>query len=539
MGAPLQVAMQTSDNVWLPPGRVADVRFSWQAPGGCWDAEFTINSSHLVPGIKQGCLVRISDTRTSALLWSGEISSPVRSRIGASENVTISCIGTVGELAKKRLRYAPLVTRLDAWELDAQPGVPYRAGSAEAVGVIPWDKTGKWNAAILTLPSGWLHPNDLVTMRFNGFDDTDMQPAGCVVRHVDGPAAAQQSKFLVYLWNGQTIPYVSWSQGATFSGANNLARLTLNPNADIIIGYQYTGPKVDTNADGAAIITDYLWSGWYTLKIYAQLYTQTGAVQPVDTTQDLLAHQIVQDLVGRGAGGAIATSTGSTVIDTRSTSYIQSLDYDDLVTMADVLSDLLVIEPTFTWMVGPADAVTGRCPLTWAPWPTTETYLLPPGAVIYDEGSSDSGVFNAVRWSWMDEGNNRHTELLTLDPNYYPDITGLNGQCEAEPIDLTNLSSRTIALSVATTYLKMMATNPKSATATLTAPVATVDGVSLQPWELRAGVCAKVPETGDVLPVTAVEVSGDGSAKLTLGWPRKSVADLVTAATAKRRVKKK
>ena len=535
MDAPLRVSFQTADNVWLSPKTTVVDHFSWQAPGGCWDATFTVNGSYLVPGIKQGCLVRVSDTRTGQVLWSGAISSPVRSRIGSSENVSINCIGTVGEVAKKYLRYAPLVTRLDAWELAAQPGVPYRAGAQAQSGTIPWDQSGKWNGLMLTLPSGVVWPNDRSTARFNGFDDTDMQPAGIVARHVEGAYLADQQYFSVYLWNGQTRPYVAWTQRATQSGSNNTARLSLNPAADIVIGFLYTGSKADTGADGALVNSDELWSGWYTLKVYARLINQIGAVQTLDLTQDLLAHQVVHDLVGRGAAPGISTSVSATIIYTNSTTYIQTLEYDEPVTMADVLNDLLVYEPGFLWMVGPADQVTGKAPFRWAPWPTTPTYLMPSGSVLYDEGSSDTGVFNAVQWTWMDSGNNEHTELLTLDPNYYPDITGLNGQCEAPPIDLTGLANRDIALGVARQYLTMMATNPRSATATLSAPVTTVDGASLQPWELRAGMCVKVPETGDVLPVTAVEVKGDGTATLTIGRPRKTIADLVTAATAKRR----
>jgi len=106
---------------------------------------------------------------------------------------------------------------------------------------------------------------------------------------------------------------------------------------------------------------------------------------------------VVKDLLGRvldqydGTNAVVATGTGNAV---------DQLAYPDGVTPAQVLDDMMALDPAMYWYAGPSDPATGLYSFTWKAWPTTVRY-----EVSLDDGGSfpisAQELYNkvAVRWT--------------------------------------------------------------------------------------------------------------------------------------------
>lgn len=536
MQAPALVSVRDVHGHWhvvetLPP------KWATIAPGGCSEATVTLTDGARAPELQQGCLVRISTADSSDAVWSGRIAQPVRRVLGAATEWELPVEGTDTFFSDRNLKYAPAVTRFDAWELGSSMG-PYRAGAGVAAGNVPWDEANNWQALMLTLPGGYIVGNDRSLARFNGFDDTSMRPVAIRGYHVEGATARHQSQFFSFLWHGQTGGTVLLVLTST-RAKNSRFQTTLDPDnpADTVLGYQFLGPPTDTNQETSSIKSEELWAAFYGLTVWAQLYSVDGtpnsSYAPLVT--GLRASHVVTDLIGRGYLPAASRNPMLSRIAGGSSVEIMSLEYTGLTSPADILADLVQLEPDYFWWAGPADASTGAVPVSWQPWPGP-SLLLPPGVVDYTESGADADLANALQYTYRGADAREHTAMKTVDAFAFPDTAGLPGIVEAPPIDLTSMASQAAADQVATAYLRMYATLPKSATAVVSVPVPDkATGAMIAPWHLAAGVVAHVPETGDDLRVTKCEVdAATATATLTLGTPRKTVQELVTQMSKRR-----
>ena len=546
MRAPVSVSVQDTAGYWHQlPSDLAGIQYSSTAPGGPGEATIPVSSLPLLPDLQQGCRARISDGTTGKVLWTGRVSSPVRQLRGILQSGDPSFEGQAGYLGDHSIRYTPLVTRLDAWWLGSEKK-PYVVGAtADAGTTMPTNS--KVACLLLQLPAGYRSPGDCSLASFHGFYDTQDDYSALSVRafigtHREGAAVANQSKFSVYLWHNQPDGHNRWTANAT--NAWTKVALTIDPDqsSDLSLGFQYTGAAVNTNDQKPAVKADEMWSAWWNLQVFRTLRKLDGTnVTGWDPTTvgGLYPHQIVTDLLGTFAFKA-PFDQDTTLIDDQSTVLITSYDFSDMASIADILTDLNALVPEYNWSVGPCDT-DGKFPVYWTRWADSPILQAPPGAVTYDEAAGEQDLANAVTYTYTDSNGRTATNTIYADPWQYPQILRFQqdgfGQVEAPPLDLTGLASASAALQVATAYLGQVATLPRTASATVDVPlVDQASGALIPPWELVAGVRVHVPETGDTVHCTAVQVDVDSAtATLTLGLPRRSTDQIVTTMSKHRK----
>jgi len=153
------------------------------------------------------------------------------------------------------------------------------------------------------------------------------------------------------------------------------------------------------------------WFQFYNLRIRTVLKTAAGTditAAASYTTNTVLASEVVADLLGRildqydGAGASITT-----------TSYtIDQLAYPDGATPAQILDDLMALEPAYRWYAGASNAA-GKYAFTWAAWPTSVRYE----TTLDDGGSfpvSSQELYNEVTVRWKNPNGIVRTTLRTL-----------------------------------------------------------------------------------------------------------------------------
>lgn len=546
MRAPVSVSMQDTSGSWFQlPANLAGVRFKTAAPGGCTEATIPLSESALLPDLRQGSPVRIGGGDSGTVLWSGRISSPVRQVRGVLESGDPSIEGQAGFLADQKVRYTPLVSRLDAWWLGSEMK-PFVAGATAASGTLPVQGY-PFNALMLQLPSGYVTKPYSALASFHGFFENGHGSSqgirAIVARHREGAKAANRNKFQTFIWHGNRPGNVSWSSNAVSPSQKMSHLFDPSVSADVTIGLNYIGPAVDTNKENPTVSSDELWSGWWEMQVFRQIKRMTGSTisgwNPIGTAPSgasgLWPHEIVKDAIGNFQFITCSRSEAVSQIDDTSNVLVTSYDFTDDVTLAEILTDLMSLVPTHFWHADPV-GTTGTFPLRWTRWTDTDTLLMPPGAVSYDEAAGDVDLANVVPYTYTDTSGREARATVAADPYKYPDVIGM-GRVESDVLDLTALSSPTAAKQVATAYLDQVARLPKSAKATVSVPVASsTSGALLPPWELQAGVRAHVPETGETLPVTECEVDVDtATATLTLGTPRRTTDQIVATMTKHRR----
>lgn len=554
--APLSVSVQDTNGQWHQLPRPSGVRFTTTAPGGPAEATIPLADTALLPDLQQGCAARISDGTTGQPLWTGRLSSPVRQVRGVLESGDPSFEGQSGYLGDHYIRYTPLVTRLDAWQ-QYSAMKPAVGGSGVSATSLPTRES--INALVLTLPAGYIAAPYCSLASFRGFydsvsgasqtppppypDGTSYDVRSMVFRHVEGVHSSNRPNFQVYLWHGGSASTVEWSSAAI--GTSQKVTELLDPDVldDLTLGFQYNGPGTDTNTQPPVVSSDELWAGFWQIQVFRSLRNLAGERLVVDpsTAGGLTPDQIVRDLLGHFSAimnfDQREPFQDNSQIDGSSTVIIDSYDFTDPATPADILTDLMALVPTHYWAAGIADA-DGLYKIYWQPWAGARTLLLPPGAVTYDESASDGDLCNQMQFSYIDSQGRRATEMLYTSIWAYPDTLALGGkQVEAPPLDLTGLASYSAAAQVAKAALGEYARAPKSATATVSVPVAdAASGAMIPPWTLTAGCLAHVPETGETLRVTKVEVDADtATATLTLGTPRRTTDQIVATMSKHRR----
>lgn len=152
------------------------------------------------------------------------------------------------------------------------------------------------------------------------------------------------------------------------------------------------------------------WLRWKSLMVRAMLKDQAGAdITTGYTTAYVLAAQIVKDLLGRALPQFDGTNA---VVAGGGTHQIDQLAYVDGVTPAQVLDDLMILEPAYYWTTTPSDPTSGLYGFAWKAWPTAVRYEI----ALDDGGSfpqSSQELWNQVVVRWRGPAGAIHQTLRT------------------------------------------------------------------------------------------------------------------------------
>lgn len=245
----------------------------------------------------------------------------------------------------------------------------------------------------------------------------------------------------------------------------------------------------------------------------------------------LQAHQVVEDVLGRllptfdGPNASIATNSYN----------IDQLAYVDGATAAEILADLMQLEPAYYWAAweSPPLVAGGRSRFEWRQWPSTVRY-----EATVDDGYSAPGsgvdLFSSVIVRWVDVVGRSRQRVRTQTVQLLTDA-GISRQ---ELLDLgSSMGSDNNAIQAGDGFLADHAAPANGGTLTVSRRILDRDaGRMVDPWEIRPGHLIRInglsarsdallatgPDGRSVFRVAATEYSTD-SATATLEldtWPR-------------------
>ena len=229
------------------------------------------------------------------------------------------------------------------------------------------------------------------------------------------------------------------------------------------------------------------WLRWKALKVRAMLKDADGTdITTGYTTGYVLAAQVVKDLLGRALpqfDGANATVVAGAAHQ------IDQLAYVDGVTPAQVLDDLMALEPAFYWTTTPSDPTTGMYGFAWKAWPTTVRY-----EVTLDDGGSfpqsSQELWNQVTVRWRGPAGAIHQTLRTSACAVL-DAAGVTRRTIIDAGD--EISSQANADRVGDNFLASHNVPANAGSVTISRPIRDLTtGAMVEPFEIEPGELIRV-----------------------------------------------
>jgi hypothetical protein len=273
---------------------------------------------------------------------------------------------------------------------------------------------------------------------------------------------------------------------ATFSTAGG------SPTALVVVtdftnGRNEWDLRVVYTGGGGTTASDSYWLSVIENDVYtvAMRYDADGTEKTTGYTVDtVLASDVVKDLLGRlltkydGAGATVDTTTFA----------YPHLAYPDPVTPAQILEDLMAMEPDFYWAAWESNS-DDKHRFEWRTWPTTIRYEadVTDG---FDSPGSLSELYNNVTVRWKDAtGRIKRTQRTQIVAVL--DDAGLTREAAIDLGD--NIGSSSAATQAGDEFLTEHGTAPNRGTLTVAHPILDKDtGRMVQPWEIRPGHLIRV-----------------------------------------------
>jgi hypothetical protein len=475
---PLAVRVKTATADKHITRDLRDLAFRSAAPGGFASATFALNRPLATQPdeINYYGTVYIYDTRNGRTVWEGRLEDPGRT---ASDGEVWS-VTAVGPSAQAQDRTVPLIyidqSMSDGWRRfdNATPGA--------TLGVSDDPGTTNTPAIVAQFPNG----QPLVT---------DSRAVWVYDRIYD---AGQKLARVDYTWDAgrtsgslavEAIARTDYSAGdvartQTFNtaGGGSSAKVVVtdwsNARNTLELRIRWTG-------GATAVADDVTWASMRNIFILAMRYAKGGTeLTSGYSTNSVLASDVVADLLGRlltgfdGANASVAT-----------TSYaITSLTYPDGVTPAQVLDDLMLLEPAYYWAAWESTSAGNR--FEWKAWPTTVRYE---ADVMdgFDSPGSAANLFNTVRVTYVNPNGQVKTIQRTQTVQALTDA----GLTREGFLDLrsTGISNVTNANRAGDQWLAQRATPPNAGTLQIARPILDrTDGKMAMPWEILPGELIRV-----------------------------------------------
>lgn len=481
LALPLSVRLRTSSADQHITNDVKDLQFRSVIPGGFASCTVSLHRPLILQPdeIAYYADLIVYDARNANVVWEGRLEDPGRS---ASSDGEVWELTAVGPAAHASDRTVPLIYVDTSYEgfIPSPPkskhldvGEETRASDGEPHYMM------KFHAG-----------STVTTGAHGGASYTPILDAGMHIARVsldyDMGATTANWEFEAVVRDGmvsgaQTIIDVPWTTTQTNTGKR--------------LGTDWTGSynvlELRIRRVGAdTVVDDNAWVEIDNFVIRGKIYNKDGT----ELTSNYLANSIkastvVGDLMGRlltefdGANASIETTTHN----------IDQLSYPDGVTPAEVLEDLMLLEPAYYWRAGASNSA-GLYSFTWRSWPTSVRYEADVSDGFNSPGSAD-GLYNAVSVRWTNRrGRIRRTRRTQTVPEL--DAAGLTREAF---IDLGDeLASSANAIQAGDQFLAEHKTAPNRGTLTVAQRILDRDtGRMVEPWEIQPGYLIRVR---DVLP---------------------------------------
>jgi hypothetical protein len=442
----------------------------------------------------------------------------------------LGVLGTSTILSDKSAPYIGIETSLEPF---------YMLGRATIAGtgdIGPTPDASSDEAVVLGAPGGSVLANGITSaMFYDRLAESGQQLGGFRYTRVAGKIDANyQIQTAVYGLDGTPATATVIADNFT-TVAGTIAAQVVTTNwtagADVL---RLTMRRV---AGGATTVADdTTWCACYNLYLTARRLLADGsfAANADHANPYVLAHEVITD------AAQLLTSlldVAHADIDTSFTYQIGQLAYPDGVTLADLLSDVALLEPDLTYGVFEAGS-SGTHRFKVGKYGTSVRYV---ASTIdgWEQPGGELSLSNELTVYYTDKrGKAQHVTVTTAVP-----ALDQWGRVRSAPrVDLgAEVGSAAAATQVANGLMAQAATFPFAGRLTVARPILDqFTGRMVMPWEIEPGYLLQVQDLMDTPPMRLTEMTyrdASMSAELTLGTPTYSTEELV-AKLAKRRHRK-
>lgn len=517
---PLGVALYAgSRQRVITPELVRSLQFSSSAPGGFKQCSFAVPRSLRVAPWELAPLnkVQVFDTRTGAVCWQGRLDDPGREAGPAGELYNLSATGSGGHARESTAALVYVDKRLDAWQVGES--------SNKNMSFAVEDETanpGQVSRLVLSMPRGTVTGAALASFlsaRYYGLLSS-LQKIGRLSLPVVNAGRTVASLELRLVGRAAAVAGESATTVlVTLTASTSNQSATSAPPA----GTHYL-PEIQMvwNAATSTIADDVTFWTIRPPVVQGNRLNQDGTAitsYPADT---LVASQVVADLLGRLLTQYDGTNA---LVSTAGVYAIDQLAYEDGTTAAQVLEDLMKLEPAFFWAAW-EDTATGKARFEWSAWPTTVAYELDAHTGFTSAGSI-SDVYDSVAVRYKDHRGQPRVQIVAAS-NRILTAAGLSRRARMDLGGQTGTAAQ--ATRAGQQFLAQHATPTNNGTIGVSEPLFDYSTRrTLMPHELKPGVLVRVrnlapyqdalnPTTTDGVAVfrcTNVDYA-DGVATLTL-----------------------
>ena len=479
LGVPLTVRVRSASADRVVTRDLRDLSFRSVAPGGFASARLSLHRPlDLYPDdLRHFADLFVYDSRTGRTVWEGRVEDLGRSAADGG----IFEVAAVGPSTHTRDRTVPLIyvdKSLERWarsrynsksaqtamdEVDGMDDVPCLECVAPEGATVTTSWTADWMYRSIR-DAGQL----LARIRCDWHDGSTSAnfDQGIYTRTGTGASSGAVDTDTFSTTDGVIA---AQSGDTNFASTDDIASLRMNRNTS-------TG----------TVVSDDRWCQFYNVSVRAKLLNADGTTITTGyTVNNIDPDQVVNDLLGRlltkyDGPNALVESSGFDILQ---------LAYPDGVTPAQVLEDLMVLDPAYYWAAWESDRVTGLHRFEWRAWPVTVRYEADVVDGFVSPGSA-SELYNAVTVRYRTYNGRSRTTTRTSTVQTLTDA----GLTRTAQIDLGDeLAGIENAQRAGDNFLAEHASPPNQGTLTIARPVPDRDwGRTVMPWEILPGHLIRV-----------------------------------------------
>lgn len=489
---PLAATLITGRGSKRVTGQLRDLSFRDTAPGGFASAALSLDRPLTVQPDEiayYGRLI-ISDTRHGGTVWEGRLEDPGR---GAGADGQVWDLTAMGPAAHASDRTVPLIyidRSQERWVRAEYSTQGADTQSTERGVAIPALRTmlQEGSTATTSWVASWI---------YRAISEAGMKLARVFTETDAGISSANWEQRVHTRTGSGASPGVAASAAwSTTSGslAANVGGSNFSDGHDVV---DLRSVRLVSSTTSAS---DTVWAEFFGIIIRAMLKDATGAdiTTGYSGVDYVLASDVVKDLLGR-----LLSQFDGTLASVATTSHqIEQLAYPDGVTPAQVLDDMMMLEPAYYWAAW-EQTVNAKYRFEWTAWPTSIRYEADATDGFDSPGSAD-GLYDAVSVRWRDYRGyirrTRRTQTVTVLSD-----AGITREAFVDLGD--EVAGQATAERAGDQFLADHATPPNAGRLTVARPIRDlIAGRWVMPWEIRSGNLIRVrgvlPRT-DALNATA------------------------------------
>lgn len=461
--------------------QVQSLSFRREAIGGVRSISFTLARSLTdLNGLDPLAKVYVYDARNATTVAEGRLTDAGRGADGDGQRWDCVAFGPAQHASDIKTPLVYIDRSLDGWRF-------FGTESANSGGSFASSQQPNTTTDLTGLLAAWsdgapVVTNSMVAMRYDRVREAGMKLA-----------------WLSYDW-GTGVTSAPWLIEASYSTDGNPAAADLGtPDAFNTAGGTRSATVVTNFANGRNVVDlrarwtggattvagDTTWAFVRVPRVEALRVDKSGTEVTGTYASGPSSHHIVEDLLGRllpEFDGANAT------VDTAGSVSVAQMVYPAAVTPAQVLDDLMALQPAYRWTTTPDTAGDGYG-FRWEAWPTTVRYE----ATLDDGGSfplSSQAVYNRVIVQWLDDAGYTRITLRTLACPVLDD----QGLIRQEVITLgSEVGSQAQAEAAGDAFLDAHNVPKNAGTLTVARPIRDVTtGTWVQPWEIEPGELVRI-----------------------------------------------